>query len=53
MSNYGIFSVNGEIVIRKLFFKKGKYTLKAQNRSFKDIVITDSDDFYIIGKVLT
>lgn len=49
----GLFSVNGEIMIRKFFFKKGKYTLKAENKSFKDIAISDSDDFYIIGKVLT
>ena len=48
----GVFSVNGEILIRKFFLKKGKYTLKADNKSYKDIAITDSDDFYIIGKVL-
>ncbi len=49
----GLFSINNEIVIRKFFLKKGKFTLKADNKSFKDIVITDSDEFYIIGKVLT
>lgn len=49
----GLFSVNNEIVIRKFFLKKGKFTLKADNKSYKDIVITDSDEFYIIGKVLT
>jgi len=48
----GIFSVNGKIVVRKFFFKKGKYTLKAENKDYKDIVINDSDEFYIIGKVL-
>lgn len=48
----GLFSVNGEIIIRKFFLKKGKYTLKADNKSVKDTVIEDSDDFYIIGKVL-
>ena len=48
----GLFSVNGEIIIRKFFLKKGKYTLKADNKSIKDTVIADSDDFYIIGKVL-
>ena len=48
----GVFSVNGQIVIRRFFLKKGKYTLKADNKSFKDIAITDSDVFYIIGKVL-
>ena len=48
----GLFNVNGQILIRRFFLKKGKYTLKADNKSFKDIAITDSDEFYIIGKVL-
>jgi len=48
----GIFSVNNEIVIRKFFFKKGKFTLKAANKNYKDITIADSDSFYIVGKVL-
>ena len=48
----GIFSVNGKIVVRKFFLKKGKYTLKAENKDYKEIVINDSDEFYIIGKVL-
>ena len=49
----GIFSVNGEILIRKFFCKKGKFTLKAENKSFEDIAIAEDDDFYIIGKVLS
>lgn len=49
----GLFSVNGEIMIRKFFLKKGKYTLKADNKSFKDVTIADTDDFYIIGKVIS
>ena len=49
----GIFSVNNEIVIRKFFFKKGKYTLKADNKAYKDITINDDDNFYIIGRILT
>lgn len=48
----GLFSVNNEIVIRRFFLKRGKYTLKAENKSFKDIAITESDEFYIIGKIL-
>lgn len=48
----GLFSINDKIVVRRFFLKKGKYTLKAENKSFEDIVITDSDNFYIIGKVL-
>ena len=49
----GIFSVNGKVLVRKFYLKKGKYTLKAENKSYEDIVISDSDEFYIIGKVLT
>lgn len=48
----GLFSVNNKIVIRKFYFKKGKFTLKAENKAFEDIVITDSDEFYMIGKVI-
>lgn len=48
----GLFSINNKIIIRRFFLKRGKYTLKADNKSFEDIVITDSDEFYIIGKVL-
>ena len=48
----GLFSVNNEIVVRKFFCKKGKYTLKAENKAYKDVVITDPDEFFIIGKIL-
>ena len=51
--DYGVFSVNGEIVIRKFTAKKDKITLKADNKDYKDVVIKDSDDFYIIGKILS
>lgn len=47
----GLFQVNGEFFIRKLFYKRGQFVLKANDRNFKDIAISDSDDFQIIGKV--
>ena len=47
----GLFKLNNEIIIRKLFFKQGKLILKANNKDFKDITISSSDDFQIIGKV--
>ncbi len=50
---YGVFSVNGEVFIRKFSAKKDKITLKATNKSFSDIVIKNDDDFYIIGKILS
>jgi len=48
----GLFSVNGKILVRRFFLKRGKYHLKSDDESFEDIAITESDDFYIIGKIL-
>ena len=47
----GLFRVNNEILIRKLLYKKGRFVLKANDKNFEDITISDSDDFQIIGKV--
>ncbi len=51
--NYGVFSVNNEVFIRKFSVKKDKITLKADNKNFADISIKNDDDFYIIGKILS
>lgn len=48
----GLFSVNDNIYIRRFYTKKEKIVLKADNKSFEDIHIKDTDVFYIIGKVL-
>lgn len=49
---YGIFSYNDKILVRKFYSKKGKITLKADNKSFEEIRVSDTDKFYIIGKIL-
>jgi phage repressor protein C with HTH and peptisase S24 domain len=51
--DYGVFSINGEIVIRKFTAKKEKIVLKADNKDYADIVVNSSDVFYIIGKILS
>lgn len=51
--DYGVFSVNDEIMIRKFMAKKEKITLKADNKDYKDITIKNDDDFYIVGKILS
>jgi SOS-response transcriptional repressor LexA len=51
--DYGVFSVNGKISIRKFTAKKDKIVLKADNNNYEDIVVNNSDDFYIIGKILS
>ena len=50
--NYGLFYLNGKFLMRKFHSRNGQITLKASNKSFKDIKITGDDDFSIIGKIL-
>ena len=47
----GFFRINNEFMIRKLIYRRNHFILKANDKSFKDIVISDEDDFQIIGKV--
>ena len=49
---FGLFYLNGEFLIRKFHSRNGQITLKATNKAFKDIKISDKDDFSILGKVL-
>ena len=49
--NIGLFSLNGNIVVRRFITKKGKITLRADNKEYEDIEVASSDEFYIIGKV--
>lgn len=49
----GLFSLNGEILIRRFMIRKGgKIVLKADKEGIEDIIVKDSDEFYIIGKFL-
>lgn len=47
----GLFRVNHEFLIRKLVYKRNHFVLEACDKNFKDIAISNSDDFQIIGKV--
>ncbi len=48
----GLFSVNNEILIRRLVTRRGKIILKPDNKSFEEMTLSDLDKFFIIGKVL-
>ena len=50
--DYGIFYYNNDIIVRKFYTKKEKIFLKADNRDFDEICVSDADNFYIIGRVL-
>lgn len=47
----GLFKLNDDFIIRKLIYKKNNFILKALDKNIKDIIISDSDDFQIIGKI--
>lgn len=51
--DYGLFSLNGEVILRRFYAKGNKITLKASSKEVPDLSIKDSDQFYIIGKILT
>lgn len=50
--DYGLFNYNDKILIRKFYSKKGIITLKAENDNIEDIKVSNTDEFYIIGKIL-
>ena len=49
--NIGVFSYNEKIIVRRFVTKKGKIFLRADNKKYDDIAVSDDDSFYIIGKV--
>jgi len=49
---YGIFSYNDKVIIRKFYSKNGNIILKADNKEIEDIQVSDTDNFCIIGKIL-
>lgn len=48
----GLFSVNGNLLIREFKLKADKIVLKAYNKEIEDIIITEDDDFKIIGRMI-
>lgn len=48
---FGLFEYNGQFIVRRILYKKNKIILKSDGLFSKDITITSSGDFSIIGKV--
>lgn len=48
----GVVIVDGEAFIKKVFFENDKARLQSFNKKYKDIIVDDSNDFRIIGKVV-
>lgn len=48
----GLFSFNGECIIRKLKVSGKNAVLEAFNKNYPEIRVEDKDEFYILGKVV-
>lgn len=47
----GLFKLNDEYLIRRLIYKNGKFVLRPDNKSYKDITVNNKDSFQIIGRI--
>ena len=48
----GIFEYNGKILIRRYVIRKNSLVLRADNKDFEDINLSENDQYNIIGKVI-
>ena len=48
----GVFEYDGKILIRRYIIRKDALVLRADNKDFDDITLTDNSAYNIIGKVL-
>lgn len=48
----GLFKYNGEFLIRRFVIRKDKLVLRADNKIYDDIYLSEDDDFVIIGKIV-
>lgn len=50
--NIGVVIVNGESFLKRVWFVNNNIRLESFNKKYQDIIITENDDFSIIGKVV-
>ena len=48
----GLFEYNDKILIRRFVVRKDSLVLRADNKTYGDIIITDQDKYNIIGKII-
>lgn len=48
----GVVIVNGESFLKRIWFENNFVRLESFNKKYKDIIITENDDFRIVGKVV-
>ena len=50
--NIGVVIVNGESFLKRVWFENNNVRLESFNKKYKDIIITENDEFRIVGKVV-
>ncbi|MFC0688525.1 helix-turn-helix domain-containing protein [Enterococcus faecalis] len=50
--NIGVVIVNGECFLKRIWFENNNIRLESFNKKYKDIIITENDEFRIVGKVV-
>lgn len=48
----GLFKYNGALITRKFIIRRDDLVLRADNKKYDDIVLSEDDDFTIIGKLI-
>ena len=48
----GLFSYQGQLLIRRFIIRKDGVVLRAEDKEIKDICLDPKENFYIVGKVL-
>ena len=48
----GLFEYNGELLVRKFIIRKDDLVLRAENKKYEDINLSEDDNFTIIGKLI-
>lgn len=48
----GVAILNGEAFLKRIWFENGDVRLESLNKKYKDIIVTENDEFRIVGKVV-
>ncbi len=48
----GLFQFNGQFLVRRFIIRKDKLVLRADNKNYNDIDLTEDDNFVIIGRLI-
>ena len=50
--NFGLFNYNNQILLRRFIIRQSDLVLRAENKNYPEIILSENDNFTIIGKVI-